>query len=92
MAFLLADAVTNYAGLALADETGATRAIPAADLAGTVVALPIVLLHLVRTDPATLGSILALFLAVAVLEVGYMEREPSLPAELAPGGNAGETE
>jgi amino acid transporter len=76
VAFLLADAVTNYTNLRLADVTGSNRVFPALGLAGTALALPIVLYHLYRTDVGILIWILGIFLAIGLLEFLYIERSP----------------
>jgi amino acid transporter len=76
VAFLVADAVANYAGLRLADETGASRLIPALGLVGTVTALPLILHHLYRTDVGTLLWIVGIFGGLFLLEFLYVEREP----------------
>jgi amino acid transporter len=76
VAFLLSFAVTNYTNLRLADETGSNRLVPALGLAGTGVAIPIVLYHLYRTDVGILLWILGIFGAVFLLEVLYLKRRP----------------
>lgn len=79
IAFLFADTVANAAALALADETGSRRLIPAVGLAGTTVALPLVVWHLYRTDPQTVGWIGGLFVLLFALEYLYIERAPFDP-------------
>jgi amino acid transporter len=74
VAFLASFAVTNYTNLMLADETGSNRVIPALGLVGTSVAVPTVLYHLYLTDVGILVGIVAIFLALLVLEGIYMER------------------
>jgi amino acid transporter len=81
VAFLSSFAVTNYTALRLADETGSNRVFPALGLAGTTVALPIVLYHLYRTDVEILLWIVGIFLTLGVLEFLYIERHPF---EMAP--------
>jgi amino acid transporter len=84
VAFLVSFAVTNYTSLTLADETGASRLVPALGLAGTLVAIPMVVHHLYRTDPGILVSIVAIFLVLFVLEVLFLEREAYSPDGLEP--------
>jgi len=79
VAFLIADAVTNYVNLRLADETGSNRLFPALGLLGTAVAIPIVLVHLYRTDVGILLWIVGIFLALFLLEFLYLERSPFDP-------------
>jgi amino acid transporter len=79
IAFLIADAVTNFVNLRLADETGSNRLFPALGLLGTTVAIPIVLVHLYRTDVQILLWIVGIFLVLFVLETFYIERSPFDP-------------
>jgi hypothetical protein len=84
VAFLTSFAVTNYTNLRLADETGSVRLVPALGLAGTAVAIPIVLYHLYRTDVEILLWIAGIFVALFLLEFLYMERssfEPDVGSE-----------
>ena len=79
VAFLASFAVTNYTNLRLADETGSNRVFPAVGLFATVVAVPIVLYHLYRTDFGILLWILGIFVSLFVLEFLYLERSPFEP-------------
>ncbi len=79
VAFLIADAVTNFVNLRLADETGSNRLFPALGLIGTAVAIPIVLYHLYRTDIEILLWIVGIFLTLFLLEFLYLERSPFDP-------------
>ncbi|MEF8855578.1 MAG: APC family permease [Haloarculaceae archaeon] len=79
IAFLGSFAVTNYTNLRLAAETGSYRIVPALGLLGTAVAIPIVLYHLYRTDVEILLWIVGIFLALCLLEFGYIERHPFEP-------------
>jgi len=81
VAFLLADAVTNYTNLRLADVTGSNRLFPALGLFGTAVALPLVMVHLYRTDVEILLWIVGIFLALGVLEFFYIERHSLAPVD-----------
>ncbi|MEF8807918.1 APC family permease [Natronomonas sp.] len=76
VAFLIADAVANFVNLQLADETGSNRLFPALGLVGTVVAIPIILYHLYRTDFEILLWIVGIFVSVFLLEFLYIERQP----------------
>jgi amino acid transporter len=80
IAFLIADAVTNFVNLRLAGETGSNRLFPALGLIGTTVAIPIVLYHLYLTDVEILLWIVGIFVALFVLEFLYLERSPFQPA------------
>lgn len=82
VAFLISFAVTNFTNLKLADETGSLWPIPAVALGGTGIAIPIVVYNLYRTDLAILLWIVAIFIGLLVLEIGYMEREAIAPDEL----------
>jgi amino acid transporter len=75
VAFLIADAVANFVNLRLADETGSNRLFPALGLVGTVVAVPIILYHLYRTDFEILLWIVGIFVSVFLLEFLYIERQ-----------------
>lgn len=79
VAFLIADAVTNYTNLRLADETGSTRVLPAVGLAGTATAIPMVLYHLFRTDAGVLLWILGIFAIVFIIESLYIRRSSFEP-------------
>ncbi|MFB6122258.1 MAG: APC family permease [Haloferacaceae archaeon] len=79
VAFLISDAVANFVNLRLADETGSNRLFPALGLFGTVVAIPIVLYHLYRTDVEILLWIVGIFVSLFVLEFLYLERSPFDP-------------
>ncbi len=79
VAFLIADAVANFVNLQLADETESNRLFPALGLAGTTVAIPIVLYHLYRTDIEILLWIVGIFLTLFLLEFLYLERSPFDP-------------
>lgn len=79
VAFLIADAVTNYTNLLLADETGSNPLVPAVGLLGTSVAIPIVLYHLYQTDVGVLLWIAGIFVTIFVLESLYIERHPFKP-------------
>jgi amino acid transporter len=79
VAFLIADAVTNYTNLRLADETGSNPLVPAVGLLGTSMAIPIVLYHLYRTDIGILLWIAGIFVTVLVVESLYIERHPFEP-------------
>ncbi|WP_135805398.1 APC family permease [Halorussus marinus] len=79
VAFLLADAVTNFVNLRLADETGSNRLFPALGLVGTTAAIPIVLYHLYRTDVEILFGIAGIFLTLFLFEALYIERSPFEP-------------
>jgi amino acid transporter len=79
VAFLIADAVTNFVNLRLADETGSNRLFPALGFVGTTVAIPIVLYHLYRTDIEILLWIVGIFLTLFLLEFLYLERSPFDP-------------
>lgn len=76
VAFLIADAVANFVNLQLAAQTGSYRLIPALGLAGTVIAIPIVLYHLYQTDIGILLWIIGIFGALLLLEFLYIERHP----------------
>jgi amino acid transporter len=79
VAFLVSFAVTNYVNLRLADETGSNRLFPALGLAGTTVAVPIVVYHLYRTDVGVLLWIVGVFVAVFLLEYLYVDRSSYAP-------------
>jgi len=74
VAFLIADAVANAVNLRLADVTGSNRLVPALGLAGTVVAIPVVLYHLYRTDIEILLWIVGIFGSLFLLEFLYVDR------------------
>jgi amino acid transporter len=76
VAFLIADAVANFVNLQLVDETGSNRLFPAIGLLGTVVAIPIVLYHLYRTDFEILLWVVGIFTVVFLIEYLYIERHP----------------
>lgn len=79
VAFLIADAVTNFVNLRLADETGSNRLFPALGLIGTTVAIPTVFYHLYRTDIEILLGIVGIFLTLFLIDLLSLERSPFEP-------------
>jgi amino acid transporter len=79
VAFLISFAVTNYTNVVLAEETGSNRLVPILGLAGTGIALPVVLFHLYRTDIEILFWIAGIFAVVFSIEYLYVERSSYTP-------------
>ncbi|MGC9319740.1 MAG: APC family permease, partial [Armatimonadota bacterium] len=92
VAFLIADAAANYACLRLWRDAGAHPVPPALGLAGTVIALPVLIHHLYVTQQGILWSIAAIFVGLLIAEFLFIERGPirDYVTQIAGGRDAGE--
>ncbi|MFB6145801.1 MAG: amino acid permease [Candidatus Nanohaloarchaea archaeon] len=75
LAFIMIFASVNAVCLLDSDVTE-NMLIPLIGLAGTLTAIPLMLLHLYNTNPHMLVSVVGLFIALALLEILYFERKP----------------